>query len=159
MLNILTKILGGNKSEKDVKKIEPQIERINKFFDQYQNLSNDELRGKTNEFKQRIKQYLSDIDEIIATKKSEAEQLPEEEMQVRDTLYKEVDELKKDRDKKIEEILLEILPEAFAVVKETARRFKENTELVSTATQLDRDLSVTKDYIKIDGDKSVFQNT
>ncbi|HYJ62178.1 MAG TPA: preprotein translocase subunit SecA [Parafilimonas sp.] len=159
MLNILTKILGGNKSEKDVKKIEPQIERINKFFDQYQNLSNDELRGKTNEFKQRIKQYLSDIDEIIATKKSEAEQLPEEEMQVRDTLYKEVDELKKDRDKKIEEILLEILPEAFAVVKETARRFKENTELVSTVTQLDRDLSVTKDYIKIDGDKSVFQNT
>jgi len=159
MLNILTKILGGNKSEKDVKRIEPQIEQINKFFAQYQNLSNDELRGKTNEFKQRIKQYLSDIDEIIATKKSEAEQLPEEEMQVRDTLYKEVDELKKDRDKKIEEILLEILPEAFAVVKETARRFKENTELVSTATQLDRDLSVTKDYIKIDGDKSVFQNT
>ncbi len=159
MLNILSKILGGNKSEKDVKKIEPQIERINNFFDQYQNLSNDELRGKTNEFKQRIKQHLSDIDEIIATKKSEAEQLPEEEMQNRDALYKEVDELKKDRDKKIEEILLEILPEAFAVVKETARRFKENTELVSTATQLDRDLSVTKDYIKINGDKSVFQNT
>ena len=117
------------------------------------------MRGKTNEFKQRIKEHLVEIDEIISTKKTEAEQLPEEEMNLRDTLYKEIDELKKDRDKKIEEILLEILPEAFAVVKETAHRFKENTELVSTATQLDRDLSVTKDYIKIDGDKSVFQNT
>jgi len=58
MLNILTKILGGNKSEKDVKKIEPQVGQINKFFDQYQNLSNDELRGKTNEFKQKIKEHL-----------------------------------------------------------------------------------------------------
>lgn len=159
MLNILTKILGGNKSEKDVKKIEPQIEKINQFFNQYQNISNDELRGKTNEFRQRIKQHLTEIDDVISSKKSEAEQLPEEEMQNRDTLYKEVDELKKDRDKKIEEILLEILPEAFAVVKETARRFSQNTELVSTATQLDRDLSVTKNYIKIDGDKSTFQNS
>src|SRR5437868_12184938 len=111
MLNILSKILGGNKSEKDVKKIEPQVEQINKFFDQYQTHSNDELRGKTTEFKQRIKQHLTEIDEIIATKKSEAEQLPEEEMHMRDALYKEVDELKKDRDKKIEEILLDILPE------------------------------------------------
>ncbi len=159
MLNILTKILGGNKSEKDVKKIEPRVQEINNFFNQYQTLSNDELRGKTTEFRQRIKAHLVEIDEVISTKKSEAEQLPEEEMQVRDTLYKEIDELKKDRDKKIEEILLEILPEAFAVVKETARRFKDNTELVSTATQLDRDLSVTKDYIKINGDKSTFKNS
>ncbi|HVX26319.1 MAG TPA: hypothetical protein VHB70_08255, partial [Parafilimonas sp.] len=159
MLNILTKILGGNKSEKDVKKIEPQVGKINQFFNQYQNISNDELRGKTNEFKQRIKEHLIEIDGIIAAKKTEAEQLPEEEMQQRDSLYKEIDELKKDRDKKIEEILLEILPEAFAVVKETARRFSQNTELVSTATQLDRDLSVTKNYIKINGDKSVFQNS
>ena len=159
MLNILSKILGGNKSEKDVKKIEPQVEKINEFFSQYQNISNDELRGKTNEFKQRIKEHLKGIDDIIAAKKLEAEQLPEEEMQNRDTLYKEVDDLKKDRDKEIEEILLEILPEAFAVVKEVARRFSQNTELVSTATQLDRDLSVTKNYIKIDGDKSTFQNS
>jgi preprotein translocase subunit SecA len=159
MLNILTKILGGNKSEKDVKKIEPQVEKINRFFNEYQNISNDELRGKTNEFKQRIKEHLAEIDETIAAKKTETEQLPEEEMQRRDSLYKEIDELKKDRDKKIEEILLEILPEAFAVVKETARRFSQNIELVSTATQLDRDLSVTKNYIKIDGDKSTFQNS
>jgi preprotein translocase subunit SecA len=159
MLNILSKILGGNKSEKDVKKIEPQVEKINRFFDEYQSLSNDDLRSKTQEFKQRIKEHLKEIDEAIASKKAEADALPEEEMQNRDALYKEADELKKDRDKKIEEALNDILSEAFAVVKETARRFKENTELVATATQLDRDLSVKKEYIKINGDKSVFQNS
>jgi preprotein translocase subunit SecA len=159
MLNILSKILGGKKSEKDVKKIEPQVEQINQFFDQYQSLSNDELRSKTTEFRQRIKDHLKEIDETIEAKKAEAEQLPEAEMQARDALYKEADELKKDRDKKIEEILSEILPEAFAVVKETARRFKENPELVSTATQLDRDLSVTKAHITINGDESVYQNS
>ncbi|HYK47070.1 MAG TPA: preprotein translocase subunit SecA [Parafilimonas sp.] len=159
MLNILSKILGGNKSEKDVKKIEPQVVQINHFFEQYQTLSNDELRNKTNDFKQRIKAHLAEIDESIQSKKTEAEQLPESEMQARDALYKAADELKKDRDKKIEEILLEILPEAFAVVKETARRFKESTELTSTATQLDRDLSVKKEYITINGDNSVYRNS
>ena len=158
MLNFLSKILGGNKSEKDVKKIAPQVEKINSFFAQYQTFSNDELRGKTQEFKQRIQQHLTEIDETIAAKKAEADALPEDNMQNRDLLYKEADELKKDRDKKIEEALDDILPEAFAVVKETARRFKDNTELVATATQLDRDLSVKKDYIRIDGDKSVYRN-
>ncbi len=159
MLKILSKILGGNKSEKDVKKIEPQVEKINQFFNEYQSLSNDELRNKTQEFKQRIQDHLKEIDEEITAKKTEADALPESDMQNRDALYKEADELKKDRDKKIEEALNDILPEAFAVVKETARRFKDNTELVATATQLDRDLSVKKDYITINSDKSVFQNS
>ncbi len=159
MLSFLNKILGGNKSEKDVKKIAPQVEKINSFFNQYQSLSNDELRAKTQEFKQRIQDHLKEIDAQIAAKKTEADTLPESDMQNRDALYKEADELKKLRDKKIEEALLEILPEAFAVVKETAKRFKENTELVSTATQLDRDLSVKKNYITINGDKSVYQNS
>ena len=158
MLNFLSKILGGNKSEKDVKKIAPQVQNINSFFAEYQSLSNDELRNKTQEFKQRIQQHLAEIDETIATKKAEADALPEDDMQTRDVLYKEADELKKDRDKKIEEALNDILPEAFAVVKETARRFKDNTELIATATQLDRDLSVKKEYIRIDGDKSVYRN-
>ncbi|HEX5153447.1 MAG TPA: preprotein translocase subunit SecA [Parafilimonas sp.] len=159
MLNFLSKILGGNKSEKDVKKIAPQVEKINSFFAEYQTLSNDELRNKTQEFRQRIQQHLAEIEETIAAKKAEADALPEDDMQNRDALYKEADELKKDRDEKIEEILNDILPEAFAVVKETARRFKDNAELVSTATQLDRDLSVKKEYIKIDGDTSVYRNS
>ncbi len=159
MLKFLNKILGGNKSEKDVKKIEPQIEKINNFFNQYQSLTNDELRGKTTEFRQRIQDHLKEINDTIAAKKAEAEALPEDEMITRDTLYKEVDDLKKDRDKKIEEALNDILPEAFAVVKETARRFKENEQIISTATQLDRDLSVKKQYIKIDGDQAIYSNS
>ncbi len=159
MLKILSKLIGGNKSEKDVKQIEPKVAQINQFVQQYLPLSNDEIRAKTTEFKQRIKDHLKDIDLSIENKKQAAEALGEADIQGRDTIYREVDDLKKDRDKKFEEILDRILPEAFAVVKETARRFKENTDILATATQLDRDLSVAKDYIKINGDQVVYKNT
>ncbi|HRG24127.1 MAG TPA: preprotein translocase subunit SecA [Chitinophagaceae bacterium] len=159
MLGFIQKIFGGSKSEKDVKKIEPYVAKINQFFSSYQSLSNDQLRGKTQEFRGRIKEHLTAIDAEIAEKNAAAEALPFNDLLGKDAVYQEVDKLKKDRDKKIEEILEQILPEAFAVVKETARRFKENTELVSTATDMDRDLSVKKDYVTIDGDKSIFKNT
>src|SRR3954447_10645227 len=159
MLKLISKLIGGNKSEKDVKQIEPLVVQINEYFQQYQPLSNDELRAKTVEFKQRIKEFLKEIDTEIENKKQAAEALTESDIQGRDTIYREVDELKKDRDKEIEKILNEILPEAFAVVKETARRFKENTELVSTATDLDRDLSVKKDYIRIEDGKVIYKNS
>ncbi len=159
MLGFIQKIFGGSKSEKDVKKIEPYVAKINQFFSSYQSLSNDQLRGKTQEFRGRIKEHLTAIDAEIAEKNAAAEALPFNDLLGKDAVYQEVDKLKKDRDKKIEEILEQILPEAFAVVKETARRFKENTELVSTATDMDRDLSVKKDYVTIDGDKSTFKNT
>lgn len=159
MLGFIQKIFGGSKSEKDVKKIEPYVAKINQFFSSYQSLSNDQLRGKTQEFRGRIKEHLTAIDAEIAEKNAAAEALPFNDLLGKDAVYQEVDKLKKDRDKKIEEVLEQILPEAFAVVKETARRFKENTELVSTATDMDRDLSVKKDYVTIDGDKSIFKNT
>ncbi|MEI9955073.1 MAG: preprotein translocase subunit SecA, partial [Ferruginibacter sp.] len=159
MLGIISKLFGGSKSEKDVKKITPQVEKINGFFAQYQSLSNDELRGKTVEFKQRIAAHLTKIDNEIAEKKQAAEDLPVAEISSKDVIYKEIDELKKTRDKQIEEILEELLPEAFAVVKETSRRFKENETMVSTANQLDRDLSVKKDHITINGDQSIYKNT
>lgn len=159
MLKFLNKLLGGSKSEKDVAKIKPSIEKINSFFQQFQALNNDELRGKTIEFKSRIKDYLKEIDDQIATKKSEADALDAKNFHSKDLIYQDVDKLKKERDAKIEEILEKILPEAFAVIKETARRFTNNSEIIATATQLDRDLSVKKDYIKIDGEKVVFKNT
>ena len=159
MLGFISKIFGGSKSEKDVKKIEPYVGKINQFFSSYQSLSNDELRNKTQEFRNRIKEHLADIDGEITAKNKSAEELPFNDLMGKDNIYQEVDKLKKDRDKKIEEVLEEILPEAFAVVKETARRFKENTDIVATATQLDRDLSVTKNYITIDGANSIFKNT
>lgn len=159
MLGFLSKLLGGNKSEKDVKQIEPVIARVNQFYQQFQSLSNDELRGKTVEFKQRIQAHIAAVDADIAGKKQAAEALPEQDIQGRDEIYTEIDKLKKDRDKKIEEALEQILPEAFAVVKETSRRFKENAELVATATDFDRELSVKKDNVTIKGDQSVFKNT
>jgi preprotein translocase subunit SecA len=159
MLKLFSKLFGSSKSEKDVQQIMPIIQKINQFYEQYQQLTNDELRNKTQEFKQRIQSYLTDIDQEIATKKQEAESLPENEIHNRDVIYQQVDKLKKERDKKIEEILAQIQPEAFAVVKETARRFKENPEMVSSATALDRELSVKKDHIRIEGDKSIFKNT
>ena len=149
MLGFISKMFGGSKSEKDVKKIEHYAGKINKFFDDYQSLNNDELRNKTQEFRQRIKEHLTEIDAEIAARNTAAEELPFNDLMGKDDIYQQVDKLKKDRDKKIEEALEEILPEAFAVVKETARRFKENTEIVSTATQLDRDLSVKKNYITV----------
>ncbi|HLX92815.1 MAG TPA: preprotein translocase subunit SecA [Puia sp.] len=158
-MSIFSRIFGGNKSEKDIKLILPVVEEINRHFASYQSLSNDELRGKTVEFKQRIKEYLSRVDNEIAEFNKKGEDLSFNDLTGKDAIYNQVDELKKERDKEIEKILKEILPEAFAVVKEAARRFKENTEVVSTATQMDRDLSIKKEHITIDGEKSVYKNS
>lgn len=159
MLKFLSKLFGGNKSEKDVQLLMPIVQKANQFFAEYAGLTNDQLRNKTNEFRQRIQDHLKAIDAEIESRNQAAEALSDTDIHGRDAIYQEVDKLKKDRDKKIEEALAEIQPEAFAVVKETARRFKENQEIVATATPLDRELSVKKDYITISGDKSIFQNT
>jgi preprotein translocase subunit SecA len=118
-------MFGGSKSEKDVKQVTPIVDEINKSFSAFQTLSNDQLRGKTQEFRKRIQEHLSNIDKEITSVNKEAEELPFNDITGKDALYQQVDKLKKDRDKQIEEVLKEILPEAFAVVKETARRFKE----------------------------------
>ena len=159
MLGLLSKVFGGSKSEKDVKKIMPDVEKAKSFFTQYETLSNDELRGKTTEFRNRIKEYLAEGDTDIQNKKNSAEQLSAADIGGRDAIYKEIDELKKLRDEKIEEILKELLPEAFAVVKETARRFKENENVTATATDLDRELATKKAHITIEGDRSIYSNT
>jgi len=159
MIGFLSKMFGGSKSEKDVKAITPLVSKINQNFQVYQSISNDELRSKTQEFRERIQDYLKDINAQIAETNKRAEELPYNDLVGKDTVYQEVDKLKKDRDLKIEEVLKEVLPEAFAVVKETARRFKENSELISKATDLDKDLSITKDYITINGDKAVYKNS
>ncbi len=159
MLGYISKIFGGSKSEKDVKKVQPQVAAINSFFAQYQQLSNDQLRGKTAEFRSRIKSHLLGIDEQIATQNQAAENLPPEDLSGKDAIYQEVDRLRKQRNKEIEVILEELLPEAFAVIKETARRFKENKEIVATATSLDKDLSVKRDYVRIEGEQSIFNNS
>src|SRR3982751_6647802 len=159
MIGFISKMFGGSKSEKDVKAILPLVSKINQSFQSYQSLSNDQLRNKTIEFRQRINDHLKEINDQIAETNKRAEELSFDDLVGKDTIYQEVDKLKKDRDEKIEEILKEILPEDFAVVKETARRFKENSEIVSAATDLDRELSVSKNYITINGDQVIYKNS
>src|ERR1700760_2757112 len=159
MLGIFSSLFGGNKSEKDIKRIQPLVGQINQHFAAYQSLSNDALRGKTAEFKTRIKEALKETDDKIAELNARAEALPFNDVNGKDVIYQEVDQLRKDRDKEIEEVLEEILPEAFAVVKETARRFKDSTEVAATATELDRDLSVKKEHIRIEGDQAIYKST
>ena len=157
MLGFLSKIFGGSKSEKDVIKLTPVVEKINQYFQQYQTLSNDQLRNKTAEFRQRIKQHLSDIDQQIAILTEKAEAFSDDQIQEKDETYQQIDKLKKERDQQIEEILKEIHAEAFAVVKETARRFTENEELQATATQLDRDLILKRPHMRLEGDQVFYK--
>lgn len=157
MLKFLSKVF-GSKSERDIKHILPLVEKIKEEYAKLSALSNDELRGRTVTFKNRIQEFLSGIDAEISSIKAEAEEarLP---MEQKTALYDKVDKLNKDRDQKLEEVLMQILPEAFAVVKETARRFTENTQLEVTAQDFDRDLAATRTHIKIDGDKAIWNNS
>nr|WP_298735974.1 preprotein translocase subunit SecA [uncultured Chitinophaga sp.] len=153
----MTKIFGGHKSERDIKSLMPRVKQINEEFEKLQSLPVDQLRNKTQEFRHRIKEHLANIDASIASRQEAAEN--EADVSAKDSIYQEIDKLKKDRDKQIEEILDQLLPEAFAVVKETARRFSKNTTIEATATQLDRELAVSRKYISIEGDKVTWQNT
>jgi len=161
-MGLLDKVLGkvfGNKYDKDVKLINPYVDKINQYFDTLSNISNDELRGHTNIFRAQVADGLKDIDDRVAEIKADIKSQPDMDMDVKEGLYEEVDKLAKKRDQELEKILLDILPQAFAVVKETARRFKDNTQLRATATDLDRDLSVELDHINMDGDQVVYNNS
>ncbi len=165
MLGFIGKIIGGRKSEKDIKSIRPLVGEINEYVEQFQSISNDELRGKTNEFRARVKEYLKELDEEIHAKEAEAEDPELQDIFKKDSIYEEVDKIKEKRDERLEEVLMDLLPEAFAVMKETARRFKENEELVAMATDLDRQLAVGKPHIHIvegkngEPDQVVYKNS
>ncbi|MCC7504837.1 MAG: preprotein translocase subunit SecA [Saprospiraceae bacterium] len=156
MFGLLKKLL-GTKQDRDLNKYEANVAEINRYFAEYQSLSHDALRQKTLEFRERIREYLKDVDAEIARINQQA--IDTEDFNDKDALFKEVDELRKNRDKALEEILLDILPEAFALVKETSRRFTENPTLRVTATEHDRNLSARgKSYVQIEGDEAVWHN-
>lgn len=150
--------MGGSKSERDVKEIQPFVDEILRVYPTLKTLSNDELRNKTVEFRKTISDYIRAEEEEIATLKAEAEK-PDTDIEEQENIFNQVDEIEKKMVKKIEEVLEELLPEAFAVVKETARRFTENKELIVTATEHDRNLAVKKPNVVIDGDKAIWKNT
>ena len=157
MLAILSKLF-GSKSDRDIKIIQPLVEKTKEEYAKLTGLSNDELRQKTVDFKARITEFLTTIDTEIADVrlKAEAVDLPINE---KTAIYDELDRLQKDRDKELEKVLLEILPEAFAVMKDTARRFTENKTLEVTATQADRELAARKQNVVIQEDKAIHYNT
>jgi preprotein translocase subunit SecA len=154
----LGNIFGGNKTDRDRKEIEPIVVKINEHFATYATLSNDELRNKTQDFIDRINLHLTEIDGRITAAKAELEQTPEDQTDERDGLFHQIDELEKSRDSSLEEILAEILPEAFAAVKEAARRLSENDTLTVTATDLDREIAVNQSHVSIQGDQAIYSN-
>jgi len=156
MLGFLAKVF-GSKSERDIKAIQPLVVKINEQYSKLSALSNDELRGKTIEFKGRISAFLTEIDGKISALKADAES-EALDLHQKTAIYDQVDALGKDRDTELEKVLLEILPEAFAVVKETSRRLSENDYLEVTATQFDRDYAARKSNVKIVGDKAQWAN-
>ncbi len=155
MLKLLRDLF-GSKHDRDVQSYMPQVEQINEYFQEYQSISNDELREKTHEFKDRIAEYLSDIDNELVKLKEQA--IEERDIVIKEELFNELDQMEEDRNTYLEEILGELLPEAFAVVKETANRFKNNKELVVTATDFDRELAASNEFVQIDGDQAIWKN-
>lgn len=154
--NLLNKIF-GNKSDKDIKELAPVVEKTNEFFASYANLTHDQLRGKTAELKGRIQDRIKeDQDQIDGLRK----RIDEEELEIsqKEEIYAEIDKLEKTLVENIESVLEDIMPEAFAVVKETARRFKENEELKVAASELDRELSEKRAHIRIEGDSAIWKN-
>jgi preprotein translocase subunit SecA len=159
MFGFIKKVLGvKTKYEKDIALYEPNVAQINRFYEAYHPLSNDELREKTIEFRARIAEFLSEIDADIENVQSQA--LETEDLDAKESLFKQVDELRKERDQQLEVVLKEILPEAFAVVKQAAKRLTENETLEVTTTDHDRQLAAKgKSYISIQGDRAFWKNT
>ncbi|WP_026897112.1 preprotein translocase subunit SecA [Daejeonella oryzae] len=157
MLGVLSKLF-GSKSSRDIKLIQPLVEKTKEEYAKLAGLSHDELREKTAGFKARIKTFLAEIDQEISELKSQAE-VPDLDINQKTSLYDQVDKLQKDRDKQLEVVLKEILPEAFAVVKDTARRFTENKTIEVEATPFDRELAAKKTNVLIKGDKAIHHNT
>lgn len=158
IIKSFSKLLGGTSAEKALKEIEPIVAQINVHFEAYQSLSNDELRGKTNEFIARINEHLLEIDTEIADYKKQLSEVADGDVELKDELFSALDEIEKRRDKSLEEILDELLPEAFAVIKETARRFTENTEVVAQATELDRTLALNHPHIAVNNNQVAYKN-
>ncbi len=158
MLGFISKLF-GNKSERDVKGVQPLVEKIKAEFSKLDQISNDELRAKTLDFKARIKAGLEKTDAAIKAAKAEVENDQALEVNRKVELYTEIDKLEKDRNKELEVILMDILPEAFAVVKETARRLANNRTLEVTATDFDRELATHKKNVVVSGDKAIHHNS
>lgn len=158
MFGILKKLV-GSKEKKDAKIYQPYVDKIKAVEASLKNLSNDELRQKTQEFKSKIKARTQELEnEIVELEKKMADSLSMD-FQEKDVVYTRIDKIKKEIDETIEKVLDEILPEAFAVVKETARRFSASDQLEVTAQAYDKELAAQKAFIEISGDKAIWKTS
>ena len=156
ILNSVIKLFVGDKQQKDLKGLQPVIENVNKFELAFSKLSHDELREKTRAFKNKLKNATKEVDDQIATLEEEAKTA---QIDRQEDIYTEIDTLKDEAYTISEGILIEIMPEAFAVVKETAKRFVENEEIEVTATPYDRELSAERENITLKDELAYWSNS
>lgn len=155
LVDIIKKVF-GSKSERDMKQVKPILEKVLAAYKDIDKLSNDELRARTEELKKKIRDREEPFEKRIAEIKEHLESdIPVSE---KEKLATESDKLVKEEDEEIEKVLNEILPEAFAIMKSTARRFAQNPVVEVTANDFDRNLSTSRDFVKIEGDKALWQN-
>ena len=155
--NKFLKSLFGDKSSRDMKLIQPIVEKVKAAYPEIQALSNDELRAKTKEIQKYVQESANEQKDKIKELKAQIEDLP---IDKREDVFNEIDKLEKEVLNIYEEALNEVLPIAFSIVKDTARRFAENEETIVTATDFDRELAANpqNDFISIDGDKAIYHN-
>ncbi|MEE3999423.1 preprotein translocase subunit SecA [Tenacibaculum sp. FZY0031] len=156
VLNSIIKLFVGDKQQKDLKSLQPIVEKVRSFENSLSSLSNDELRAKTIEFKSKIKDATKSFNDKIADLEEEAKSA---DIDRQEDIYTEIDKLKDEAYEASEAVLLDIMPEAFALVKETAKRFANNTELEVTATPFDRELSATREHITLEDDQAFWANS
>ena len=155
--NKFLKSLFGDKSSRDMRLIQPLVETVKKAYPDIQKLSNDELRAKTKEIQKYVQDSAKEQKDKIAELKAKIEETPIDE---REPIFEEIDKLEKEALEIYEKALNEVMPTAFCIVKDTARRFAENEETIVTATDFDRELAAdpSKDFVTIDGDKAIYHN-
>jgi len=158
MVNFLKSLL-GSKSDRDIKSLTPELEKTHASYEIISKLTNDELRAKTTEFRERIKEYILEDEEEMALLKEKAENDDSISIEAKEEVYQEIDLIEKRLYDKTQEKLSEILPEAFAVMKETAKRFKEYEKVEVTASPMDGDLAAKFDSINIVGDKAFYDSS
>ena len=151
---ILTKLF-GNKSQRDLKEITPYVNKVTAVYPSIKALSNDELRAKTEEIKQRIQNHVSEEKAKIASLREGIDDKPLED---RESIWADVDKIEKEIMDRLEEVLEEVMPEVFAIVKDTARRLSESETIVVTANDFDRNLATSHDFVEIEGDNAIYYN-
>lgn len=161
MFDIITKGVAkvfGTKADRDLKDLTPYVGKINEEFKQLEEISDDELRASTQELKNVIAERLKAIDDQLADLHKEVQDNPAMDIHQKEEIFNQIDQLEENRDEELEVVLLDILPKAFAVVKETARRLAQNKQLTVTATMQDKMLAGTKENIEIQGDQAIWHN-